>query len=149
MSSVVLKDLDELAGIMEKAGGKFVPAAKQALYEGAEVIANQVRANLDGAIMSDEDHRKHQTGALKRSLYTGKMNQRGNETVYTRIGFFGYDENGVPNPLKANILESGRSWHTIEGKKFFSKAVNATRGKARKAIAAKMEEYWKKVLGDK
>lgn len=142
MSTIRLDDLDEVIKALDDAKVRFVPAGKQALWEGANIVANQVRANLEAVV-------KDGTGDLARSLYVAKMNNRGETTVETNIGFIGYDRNGVPNPLKANVLESGRSDQPGRKKtKFFSRAVNATREKAKEAIAAKLNEYFSKVVGD-
>lgn len=142
MSTISLKDLDKVIDNIELARGKWESAAKQALWEGANIVADQVRANLASKV-------KGGNGDLSRSLYVGKMNTRGQSTVDTRIGFTGYDRNNVPNPLKAAVLESGRSDQRGRAKtKFFSSAVNATKGRAKEAIAEKLNEYYENLLGD-
>lgn len=142
-SKVNFKDLDDIIYELERAGGKFEPAAKQAIYEGAKVMADAIRSNLDSVTQGTGN------GDLSNSLFIGKMNMRGKETVDTRISFFGYDRNGVPNALKAAVLESGRDWHKMEATKFFSKAVSSSRGKAKALLKKQLENYWKELLGDK
>lgn len=73
--------------------------AKRALYEGADVAADEVRKRL-------QEHKD--SGDLLDSMFIQKMKEE-DGGVYTMIGFAGYDRDGVPNVMKARALESGTS----------------------------------------
>lgn len=100
---------------------------KRAVYDGAAIVADEVRQRLHAVLSPDA------TGQLESSLGISKIqNDRG--YVNARIGFDGYDSKGVPNQLKANVLESGS---TRQPKRpFMRPAVNA----ARRPAEAKMEQ---------
>lgn len=75
---------------------------KKTVYSGADILANQVRANLERSIVGPS------TGALIASMGVAPIKERkGN--INTKIGFDGYDAKGVPNALKARAMESGTS----------------------------------------
>ena len=69
---------------------------------GAEVVYNNVKANLNKVI-------DNKTGDLADSLIITKTYRNANEEVATKVGFYGYDRNGIPNPLKALAREYGTS----------------------------------------
>ena len=60
--------------------------------------------------------------------------------VNTKITFPGYDRKGVPNQVKANVLESGTS--KKKGTHFLSKTVNRVK---EQAISAMSEALDKKI----
>ena len=72
---------------------------KQALYPGAGALADEIKKRLSG---------HHRTGDLADSVTIVQMDQNGGQ-VNTAVIFAGYDENGVPNAIKAAVLESGSS----------------------------------------
>lgn len=75
---------------------------KQAIYEGAAVIADDVRLRLEG---HNSDGGANE---LLESMYLAKMaDDKG--YIYTELGFAGYDSRGVPNILKIRAMESGTS----------------------------------------
>lgn len=100
---------------------------KRAVYDGAAIVADEVRQRLHAVLSPDA------TGQLESSLGISKI-QNDQGYVNARIGFDGYDSKGVPNQLKANVLESGS---TRQPKRpFMRPAVNA----ARRPAEAKMEQ---------
>lgn len=114
---------------------------KVAVYEGAGLVADEIRRNLQG-------HRD--TGDLLDSLYLSTMvNENG--YIYTQVGFAGYDRNGVPNALKANALESGTSRNGAEHQPktpFIRPAVKTTQKQAEAAMAATLDSNIKKIMED-
>ena len=121
---------------LEKLGNRATGIAKKGLYDGAGIAADAIKR----AVPRD-------TGDLAASLYIDKF-----DTVdggaETKIGFAGYDRDGVPNQLKANALESGRSSpQGVVGKHpFVRKAFNAVKSKAQAAIVATCEEEFTKIM---
>lgn len=89
---------------LQKLGGSTVGVMKKGTYDGAAIIADEVRKHLRGVIR----HPEESTGDLEKSMYLAKM-QTKSGYVYTEIGFAGYDRKGVPNIIKARVMESGTS----------------------------------------
>ena len=104
---------------------------KRAVYDGAAIVADEVRQRLHAVLSPDA------TGQLESSLGISKIqNDRG--YVNARIGFDGYDSKGVPNQLKANVLESGS---TRQPKRpFMRPAVNAARRPAEEKMKQVVEQ---------
>lgn len=130
--------------------------AREAIYDGARIIADEVRKNLDANIKDQESAAKSgaslfkspqmkRTGDLEKSFGITPIRLGKDGAWNAKIGFSGYDSKGVPNQLKARVMESGSS--TIKPRPFVRPAVNATRAKAlaamQKKIKNKMNEITK------
>ena len=96
--------------------------AKKAIFEGAKVIADKIKSNLEG-VLSDEA-----TGELVASFGVTPIEKDASGNWNTKIGFDGYGSDGVANQLKARVLESGSSKQ--QKKPFVRPAVNATKKQA-------------------
>ena len=70
---------------------------KYSIYDAAGMVRDEIRK------ATPED-----TGDLARSVTLEPMKTRDGMT-YTKVNFEGYDRKGVPNMLKARVLESGTS----------------------------------------
>ena len=104
---------------------------KRAVYDGAAIVADEVRQRLHAVLSPDA------TGQLESSLGISKI-QNDQGYVNARIGFDGYDSKGVPNQLKANVLESGS---TRQPKRpFMRPAVNASRRPAEEKMKQVVEQ---------
>lgn len=110
--------------------------AKKAIYAGAGVVADEVRKGLT-RVLSGES-----SGELLDSLGVTpvKADEKGGWNA--KIGFDGYDENGVPNQLKARVLESGSSRQ--QKTPFMRPAVNASKKKAIKAMQEVIDAEFQK-----
>lgn len=93
--------------------------AKKAIYEGTKIVADEIKSNLEG-VLSEEA-----TGELVASFGVTPIEKDSNGNWNAKIGFDGYDSNGVPNQLKARALESGTS--TQKKRPFVRPAVNKTK----------------------
>ena len=81
---------------------------------GATVVYNKVVANMQKVFKT--------TNSLRKGLKITKVySTRSDDAVNVHIGFYGYDEEGVPIPLKALAREYGTS-SGEEKKPFFRKA---------------------------
>ena len=99
MATVKFGGIDKYILRLNTFSARSRATVKMAVYDGAAVVADGVRKEL----------RKHRrTGALEESLYLAPMKDD-NGFIYTEIGFAGTDARGVPNALKANVLEHGSS----------------------------------------
>ena len=134
MAKFKFTGIEKYVDSLEKIGGKNAEGIlKYAVYPGAAVVADAIRAEIE------TNHKV--SGDLAKSLSLATMR---NEDGYvnTKISFAGYDEKGVPNALKAAVLESGRS--DRNGTHFISKTVRAVTDRAidemSKALDKKIEQ---------
>lgn len=128
MAKFVAKAAEEYALKLSRlAAANQREIAGKAIYAAADIVTDEVRRRLDGVIKGPS------TGALAASLGITKMKENA-DGWDVKIGFDGYDAAGVPNVLKARVLESGSSKQ--QKRPFMRPAVNATR----KAAVEKMGE---------
>lgn len=114
------------------AGSRVESIAKAGLYDGADVMADAIKE----AVPVDD-------GDLKASLFIQRF-RNVDGTISTEIGFAGYDHDGVPNQMKANILESGTS--TRPKHPFIRPTFNKVKAQAQEAIAKKCQEEIDKIM---
>lgn len=111
--------------------------AQKAIYEAAGIVTDRIRANLRSVISGDA------TGDLEKSLGIAPIEKDREGNWNTKIGFDGYDRNGVPNQLKARVLESGRS--NQKKRPFVRPAVRQTKAEAIKAMDRVIQEEIEKM----
>lgn len=131
--------------MLEKAAAKTKDVAEAALKEGAKIIANRMKANLQG-ILSDAA-----TGQLVAAfgITPVKENREGNWNVH--LGFDGYQmppqkgfPTGVPFQLIARSFESGAGdWRMP--KPFARPAVQATKQQALEAMKRAAEQELRRI----
>lgn len=81
---------------------------------GAEVVYKQVKSNMKSSFKSTE--------SLEKGLKITKTYRTpSDDGINTKVGFYGYDEDGIPIPLKALAREYGTS-RGEKKKPFFRKA---------------------------
>lgn len=135
MAKVTFSGLNEYISQVTTLRDKSVSACKYSLYEMAGVFADSIKAAT---------HAHDRTGDLAASLGIHEMYES-NGTVSTYIGFSGYDRNGTPNPLKANILESGTSDGRVKKTHFFTNAVKNAKAAAEASAVAAFDDYTSKI----
>lgn len=114
-----------------------------AIYAAADIVTDAIRRNLRGNL-ADPSYlgqkngilfktTKESSGSLESALGIASMKED-DGFLNVKIGFDGYDKNGVPNQMKARVMESG----TSERKKapFVRPAVKQTK----EAAVQKMRE---------
>lgn len=130
--------IDQYTASLAKIGGKnAVGVLKYAVYPGAAVVADAIRASMS-------DHRI--TGDLQDSLSLSTM-RNDDGYVNTKVTFAGYDRNGTPNAIKAAALESG----TSRGQKathFISKATKGATDKAIAEMSKALDEKIDQIMGE-
>lgn len=114
--------------------------AKRALHAGAGIMADKIRENLKANLTGS----KQSTGALEGSLGISPVTMDRDGVWNTKIGFDGYDEKGVPNQLKARVMESGSS--KVQKRPFVRPAVNATREAVVEAMQKVIDEDVEKIM---
>ena len=108
---------------LSKLGTASEEIAKKAIYEGAKIVADEIKARTP-----------RDSGDLADSLGITPISRDNDGNWTAKVGFDGYDSRGVPNQLKARVIESGKSGQ--QKKPFVRPAVNKTR----KQVVKKMEE---------
>lgn len=158
MAKMTVTGLDAFEAKMNRlANGGTVGATKMAVYDGAAVVTDKIRDNLENLpTVRDVDaiaaYRKgtfagitgRQKAGLLDSLGVAPMQVTSAE-INARIGFDGYNEvktkrwpNGQPNSMIARSIESGTSF--MQKHPFLRPAVNSSRSQAQK----KMQETFEK-----
>lgn len=128
--------LDELCAKIDSIGQND-EIVKKALYEGAGIVADRVRSNLQSVLSGNS------SGELLEALGISPMRSGGGQANVS-IGFDGYDSKGAPNALKARAMESGTSKQPK--RPFMRPALNATKGLAQNKILQVLEEEVNKLL---
>ena len=134
MATIKFDGIEEYAKQLSDLGAAAEGICKYAIYDAAGMVADAIKAN------TPED-----TGDLKNSLVLRPMQNR-DGFIFTKVVFDGYDSKGVPNAVKANVLESGSS--TRQKHPFIRPAVNRVKQAAQfsieTALNKKIEEHMNK-----
>ena len=129
MAKITSKGLEEYELRLSRMSKEVDRIAGAAIYAGADIVAD--------AIVQGIGSLPEKTGTTKRGLANGfgiaKM-QDDNGYRNVKLGFDGYNDDGVPNVLMARVFENGTS--KIPKHHFVRTAVN----RSRKAAEAKMAE---------
>ena len=139
MAKFKFTGIEEYTESLEKIGGKAaVGVLKYAVYPGAAVVANAIRAEL-------EANHGNGSGDLAGSLSLANM-RNDDGYVNTKITFAGYDSKGTPNALKAAALESGTS-RGQSATHFISKTVKNVQERAVKEMSKALDEKIGQIMG--
>ncbi len=91
----LIKELESIGNDTEKIFGEMTKA-------GAEVVYKNIKSNMSSAFKT--------TKSLDKGLKITKVYKTpSDDGINVHIGFYGYDEKGVPIPLKAMAREYGTS----------------------------------------
>ena len=151
MAQIEFIGIDDYFKRLNELGKYSIGLCKRALYDGAAVIANSVRAEVNALPTSDRDAKKgesqpilsYEKDGLVEGLGIAKMKDE-HGVIYTRIDFDGYNRlkskkypSGHPNSMIARAINSG----TSKRKKnpFMSRAVAKAKAKAESAMSARMD----------
>ena len=137
MATIRFSGIDKYLAQLEQLGQRSRGICKMAVYDGAAIVADQVRENLERVLSPDA------TGQLEASMGIAPI-QDDKGYINTRIGFEGYDDKGVANQLKANVLESGSSKQ--QKRPFMRPAVNTSRKRAEAAMAETLDREIEKLM---
>ena len=126
MPKMTIKGLDDVVSSLSRAGANTDKLCKKALYEGAKIVADEVKKGVQGIPVvngygTDSDPLPGGAKALQKA---GLLNSLGVSTfrdsggnIDTSIGFDGYNllktkkhPGGQPNRLIARSIESGTSF---------------------------------------
>lgn len=145
MAMWTFKGLDKYVAALEKLSAHAEGQMKAAVWEGAKVVADSMKAAINSIPTQDEYVPKDQirrsiTSEQKQGLIDGfglsKMRTGG--AVTTKAGFAGTNAKGVSNGTIARQVESGTSW--MQKHPVIRRAANSSKGAAEAAMAKKLEE---------
>ena len=102
---------DDYLKKLKEVSGRTVEICKKAVIAGASPIADRIRANAE-KVMSGEESGEMMSNF---GITPPDVDDRG--VINVKVGFGDYDSKGVANPLKANVLESGRVSTGGDGRK--------------------------------
>lgn len=125
--------------------------ATKAIQEGAGILTSEIRKNLTANLNDPESASKDKTvlfknyynktsGSLLEALGFTEVRRDRDGVLNSKVGFGDpdYDPKGVPNLLKARVMESGSS--TIRKRPFVRPAVNAKRREAVETMQKVIDE---------
>lgn len=119
--------------------------AIKATTRAAPILEESVRSNIRASAnrINKKNKKPYSTGELEKSIIAtpAKKNQYG---VFSVVKPNGTDKRGIPNALKANILEYGTHAY-VEGKNqephpFIQKSVNQARQKCEEIMQRELDE---------
>lgn len=159
MAKITFTGLEHYMAQLEALEQSGEAIAKQALYEGAKIAADEMRKSIDDIPIQEEwgtkaEPAKGIRAAQKQGLQEGfgisPMRDDGG-FVNTHIGFHGYNSiktkaypNGQPNAMIARSVESGTSF--LQKSPFVSKAVRKTKNKAESKMKEVFESEIEKIM---
>lgn len=160
MANWKFEGLTEYIKQLEDIGQSTTGMVKRAVYDGAAVVGAEIASAIqtlpenDGKFVPNGNPIVGVTREQKAGLLEGfgfaKMQDEGGY-INTKAGFDGYNgertkryPNGQPNALIANAVNSGTSRRPKTS--FINKAVNAAKGKAEAAMAARFDEDMKNLI---
>lgn len=151
MAQIEFVGIDKYFERLDELGKHSIGLCKRALYDGAAVIANSVRAEVNALPTSDRDAKKgesqpilsYEKDGLVEGLGIAKMKDE-HGVIYTRIDFDGYNRlkskkypSGHPNSMIARAINSGTSKRRKNP--FMTRGVNKGKAQAQAAMSARMD----------
>lgn len=159
MAVIRIDGLENWSRNLERLGNRADEVCAKAIAEGAGIIADAVREELE-AIPIDEHYgtpdnpvnglRRVQKEGLLDSLGIAPLERDGN-FMNVKIGFDGYNNehtrrypNGKPNVMIARSLESGTSFS--KKIRFFTRAVSRSKEQAQRKMDDVMQEEIRRIM---
>lgn len=141
MPRIQLKGLDDTVFVLNRLSDQSEGIIKRAIYDGAGIMADAVRANIDtikSGGPSDWERRRRETQktGLRAGLTTFKIEEAGG-TIAGGVGFDGYNELGQANRMIARVFNSGTSFSSKQP--FFDRAIRRSRYAARQKVVSEIE----------
>lgn len=130
--TIELRGIEEYRKKILALGVNLDGICRYAIYPAADIVIDAIKANTPV-----------NTGDLRKSAKLYKF-QHKEGFVYTGVFFDGYDERGVPNPIKARVLESGSS--TRKKHPFIRPAVNRVKKAAEFAMDKALNEKISQIM---
>lgn len=156
MKLTVGKGMDQYLSQLQNLEFDAPEAVKEAVYEGANIVADAVRKNINNLPTDDSPYQEYITAlrtVQKRGLAQKKRGtgfgvspmQNENGYIHVKLGFDGYNTlktkkhpGGQPNAMIARTFESGNSF--TKKLSFVSKATRATKDAAERKMAETIDK---------
>lgn len=155
MAKITFTGLEHYMAQLEALEKNSEGIAKQALYEGAKIAADEMRKSIDSIPVQEVwGSKKAPARGIKTKQKKGLQEGFGissmendNGRIHVRLGFHGYNDfrtkrypNGQPNAMIARSVESGTSF--LQKTPFTAKAVRKTK----RTAEARMKEVFEKEI---
>lgn len=125
---------------LERLGTEYDAIVQDMLADGIEPLQKQIESNLKEVIGRETKSKSRSKGNLIKAVKVTKAYQVANGDWHIKVGIYGYDSDGVPNALKAMVLEHGRS--DMAAKPFLKPAISATK---KQCVQAMVDTFDKRV----
>lgn len=155
MAKIEFTGIDEYFDRLNRLGDKVTGLCKRALYDGAGVVADAVRDEVQALPTTDvngvpQETLSYEKDGLLAGLGIAKMKPNANG-VSTRVDFDGYNRlkskaypGGHPNSMIARAINSGTSMRPKNP--FMARAVRKARENANQAMAARLDSDIDKIM---
>lgn len=137
--SFEFEGIDNYVKQIEELGRSSSGIIKAGVYDGAAVAVEAVKESLRSVVSAEA------TGDLEESVGLSSMREE-NGYIFTKIGFDGYDRKGVPNVIKARVLENGTSSKEHKATHFVSKAIKKSKGAVETQIEVTINDRINKIM---
>lgn len=164
MARFAVQGVEEYAMKLHKLGSGSQEIAGKAIYAAADIVANQIKSNIEAlpTVLEADNVKayrkgeksgisKRQKDGLKESFGIASMKLDNNGFYNVKLGFDGYNNvktrkypKGQPNQMIARTIESGATY--MDKHPFIRPAVNATRKKALEEMQRIIDEATEKVM---
>lgn len=148
MAHISFTGIDEYFDKLNQLGDKATGLCKRAVYDGAAVVADAIRAEVQSLPTTDHDETpqgvfSYEKDGLLAGLGIAKMKDDGG-VISTRVDFDGYNRmkskkypNGHPNSMIARAINSGTSKRPKNP--FMSRAASKAKARANAAMSKRMD----------
>lgn len=153
MPKMTVKGVDDVIKQLEAIGDDVTPIFAEAVFDGAGIVADEIKARLEQNLNSPRSVSRHggkfdrkttePTGDLLASFGVAPIKRDENGNVNTKVGFHGYDRKGVANQLKARAMESGTS--KLRKRPFVRPALNKCRKRVQVAMGDRIKMRFKQI----
>lgn len=123
---------------LNRLGTEYDGIVQKMLVDGIEPLQKQIETNLADVIGRGNKTRSRSKGNLIKAVKVTKAYQVSSGDWHIKVGIYGYDKDGVPNALKAMVLEHGRS--DMPAKPWLKPAINATKKDVLKAMSDRLDK---------
>lgn len=160
MATWKVQGIDEYIGKLEKLSSQSEEHIKRAIYPGAGLMADAIKASAQSIPTRDPKKFYRDTlapgptpeekSSMIAAIGIAKMRKQGS-MITAKVGVDGYSSHktksfpgGVPNAVIARSVEAGTSW--MKKTPFISRAVRQTKPAAEAAIKRQLDEEISKLM---
>lgn len=147
LAKMTAKGYESVIEELENLEKNIIPLFKQAVYKGAQIAADEVKAGLEHNLRDPSSvslkgraidvKKTRPTGDLLESFGVAPIKRDADGNVNTKIGFHGYDRKHAANQVKARAMESGTS--RLRKRPFVRPALNRCRKRVKDAMGATLK----------